>query len=35
MVVFTDEKGFETITHIYLNLGIDFNKKSLVKEKGE
>lgn len=33
MVLFTDEKGFETIIHIYLNSGIDLNKKALNKEK--
>lgn len=33
MVLFTDEKGFETITHICLNAGIDLNKKALDKER--
>lgn len=34
MVLFTDEKGFETVTHIFSNAGIDLYKKVLDKGKG-
>lgn len=32
-MLFTDEKGFKTITHIYLNSGIDLNKSFRTEKK--